>query len=115
MNFKTFSLVLVLRAVLLFFRLLSAMAPLDVRTPGTGPDIEGWVNSGIPGASLWNKNDKYFWFHHSDGDTMTVEKPENLDMATALFAATSYVLADINLDLPRHPPGMYKKSISRVI
>ncbi|CAG5075773.1 Similar to cpq: Carboxypeptidase Q (Xenopus laevis) [Cotesia congregata] len=68
-----------------------------------GPDIENWVNDGVPGASLWNKNERYFWFHHSEGDTMDVEAPDNLDMATALFAATSYIIADINLDLPRNP------------
>lgn len=80
------------------------MTPLEVRTPGTGPDIEGWVNAGVPGASLLNENERYFWFHHTDGDSMTVEDSGALDMATALFAATSYILADISLDLPRHPP-----------
>ncbi|XP_015114100.1 carboxypeptidase Q [Diachasma alloeum] len=87
-------------------KLLSVMTPLEVRTPGTGPDIEGWINAGVPGASLWNDAERYFWFHHSDGDTMTVEDTGNLDMITALFAATSYILADIGLDLPRHPPGL---------
>ncbi|CAD6235660.1 GSCOCG00007956001-RA-CDS [Cotesia congregata] len=84
-------------------KLLSKMTPLEVKTPHSGPDIENWVNDGVPGASLWNKNERYFWFHHSEGDTMDVEAPDNLDMATALFAATSYIIADINLDLPRNP------------
>lgn len=76
------------------------MTPLGVKTPHSGPDIAGWVGAGIPGASLWNKNEKYFWFHHSNGDTMNVENPEYLDMATAMFAATSYIIADMNLDFP---------------
>lgn len=80
------------------------MASLKVRSPGTGPDIEGWTNAGVPSASLWNKNNKYFWFHHSEGDTMTVENSSALDMSTAIFAATSYILADINFNLPHQPP-----------
>ncbi|XP_008546362.1 carboxypeptidase Q [Microplitis demolitor] len=84
-------------------KMMSWMTPLEVKTPHSGPDIETWVNHGVPGASLWNKNERYFWFHHSEGDTIDVEAPDNLDMATALFAATSYIIADINLDLPRNP------------
>lgn len=75
---------------------------MNIRSPHGGPDIEDWVNSGVPGASLWNKNDKYFWYHHSNADTMAVENPYALDKGTALFAAVSYVLADISVDLPRH-------------
>lgn len=67
-----------------------------------GPDIEEWLNSGIPGASLRNKNEKYFWYHHTNADTMNVESSDALDKGTALFAAVSYVMADISIDLPRH-------------
>ena len=39
-----------------------------VLTPGAeGTDINLWMRGGVPGASLINKNDKYFYFHHSDG------------------------------------------------
>lgn len=86
--------------------LLSPMASLKVRSPGTGPDIEGWTNAGVPSASLWNKNNKYFWFHHTEADTMTVENSSALDMSTAIFAATSYILADINFNLPHQPPKL---------
>ncbi|XP_034937579.1 carboxypeptidase Q-like [Chelonus insularis] len=81
-------------------KLMSSMTPLGVRSPFVAPDIWNWVQAGVPGASLWNQNERYIWFHHSEGDTMDVEKPENLDMATALFAATAYIVADMSLDLP---------------
>lgn len=48
-----------------------------------------------------NKNEKYFWFHHTAGDSMLVEKTEDLDKATALFAAAAYVIADLSVDMPR--------------
>lgn len=81
------------------------MEPINatqIRSPHEGPDIEQWVNLGVPGASLWNDNGKYFWYHHSNGDTMTVEDPHALDLGTALFAAVSYVMAELSVDLPHH-------------
>ncbi|KAL7307482.1 hypothetical protein TKK_0000661 [Trichogramma kaykai] len=84
--------------------LVPGIGPLDIRTPQAGPDIEEWVNSGVPGASLWNQNDRYFWYHHTRADTMSLESPQALDRGTALFAAVAYVAADLSLDLPRHAP-----------
>lgn len=81
------------------------MAPLGnmkVKRPCDGPDIESWIKAGIPGGSLWTQNEKYFYYHHTNADTMLVENPKALDMNTAIFAAVSYVLADISVDLPRH-------------
>jgi len=56
---------------------------------GEGTDIDPFIQAGVPGArynlsssfpilltlvsnSLANDNAKYFWFHHSQGDMMTV-------------------------------------------
>ena len=66
-----------------------------------GPDIQFFTEAGIPGAALLNANDRYFWFHHSQGDRMTVEDPRQLDMCTALWAASAYVIADLSIDMPR--------------
>ena len=66
-----------------------------------GPDIEFFTDIGIPGAALLNANERYFWYHHSQGDRMTVEDPTNLDMCTALWAAAAYVVADLSIDMPR--------------
>ena len=71
-------------------------APLD-----GSPDIEFFTDIGIPGAALLNANERYFWFHHSDGDRMTVEDSHELDMCTALWAASAYVIADLTVDMPR--------------
>lgn len=67
-----------------------------------GSDITVWThNKSVPGASLLNDNSRYFWFHHSNGDTMAVEDPTALDKATALWAAVAYVVADLKGDLPK--------------
>lgn len=83
-----------------FQRLLEPLGANALEAPGEGPDIEDWIDAGVPGASLWTQNDRYFWFHHSEADTMNVENPVSLDTSTALFAAVSYVMADISIDLP---------------
>ncbi|XP_076241534.1 carboxypeptidase Q-like isoform X1 [Calliopsis andreniformis] len=82
-------------------KLLSPMGQMKLRSPNQGPDIADWVNAGVPGGSLWTRNDKYFYYHHTNADTMLVENPDALDRGTALFAAVSYVLADLSIDLPR--------------
>ncbi|XP_076638894.1 carboxypeptidase Q-like [Colletes latitarsis] len=83
-------------------RLLSPMGQMKLRNPHAGPDIESWVNAGVPGGSLWTQNEKYFYYHHSNADTILVENSDALDRGTALFAAVSYVLADLSIDLPRN-------------
>lgn len=66
-----------------------------------GSDITIWTEDGFPGASLLNQNEKYFWFHHTDADTMDVEDPDALDKSLALWAIVSYVVADLSVDFPK--------------
>ena len=89
----------ILKEVLKLMKPLNATqfaSPMD-----GGPDIEYFTEIGVPGAALLNANERYFWFHHSDGDRMTVEQPEDLDMCTALWAASAFVIADLSIDMPR--------------
>lgn len=80
------------------------MAPLKATTfknsSDVGSDIEVWAGK-VPLLSNLNDNGRYFWFHHSDGDTMTVIDPDDLDKNTALWAATAYILADLSIELPK--------------
>uniref|UniRef100_A0AAG5D153 Carboxypeptidase Q n=1 Tax=Anopheles atroparvus TaxID=41427 RepID=A0AAG5D153_ANOAO len=66
-----------------------------------GSDIGNWVGRGFPGVSLRNKNENYFWYHHTEGDTIELEDPKALDKSTALWAATAYVIADLSIDIPK--------------
>lgn len=66
-----------------------------------GSDIEVFENINIPGLSLLNKNEKYFWYHHTEADTMAVEDPDSLDLNTAMFAVISYIIADLSVELPK--------------
>jgi carboxypeptidase Q len=82
--------------------LLKPDTNFEINDKAEGPDIDTWLNAGVPGASLWTANQKYFWYHHSKADTIDVENPEDLDKGTALFASIAYVLADISIDLPHN-------------
>ncbi|XP_032667284.1 carboxypeptidase Q-like isoform X2 [Odontomachus brunneus] len=83
-------------------KLLAPLGDMKLKSPCTAPDIQFWVNAGVPGGSLWTQNEEYFYYHHTNADTMLVENPKALDMNTAIFAALSFVLADISVDFPRH-------------
>lgn len=89
----------------IFREVLALMTPLNAtefNSPiDAGPDIDRWSRRGFPSASLINKNERYFWFHHSAGDSMLVEDPVALDKNTALFAAAAYVIADLSVDIPK--------------
>jgi len=70
-------------------------------TDGIGTDVDDWVSAGVPGATLDQDNQKYFWFHHSQGDMMSVLDPDDVDMCAALWTITAYVAADLDQLLPR--------------
>ena len=66
-----------------------------------GTDINWWLPGGVPGGSLDNENEDYFFYHHSNGDTMTVLDPEQLDQCAALWTIASYCIANLDEMLPR--------------
>jgi len=86
-------------------QVLQLLSPIGATTlrrmPEVGSDIGYFIKKGVPGLSLNNENEKYFYYHHSEADTMTVENADELDMCTALWAITSFVLADLSVELPR--------------
>ncbi|TGZ56409.1 carboxypeptidase Q-like [Temnothorax longispinosus] len=82
-------------------RLLAPLGDMKLKSPCTAPDISFWIKAGVPGGGLLNRNEKYFYYHHTNADTMLAENPKALDMNTALFAAVAFVLADISVDLPQ--------------
>lgn len=60
-----------------------------------GSDILAFKEHQVPLASLDNQNEKYFYFHHTNGDTMTVEDSGELDRCQAMWTAMAYGLATI--------------------
>ncbi|XP_071381535.1 carboxypeptidase Q-like [Centroberyx affinis] len=82
-------------------KLLAPINTTQLETPADGEDISAWMQAGVPGASLHVADSKYFWFHHTEGDTMTVQDPRDMDLCSALWAVVAYVVADLPEMLPR--------------
>lgn len=85
---------------------LALLAPINASTllangNGYETDTAYWEAEGVPGASLASHNERYFNFHHSQGDQMSVLDPGEMDLAAAVFAVTAYVVADLDGGLPR--------------
>ncbi|MFL5401793.1 MAG: M20/M25/M40 family metallo-hydrolase [Gemmatimonadales bacterium] len=64
-------------------------------------DIAPLVEQGIPGMGLEVDRTRYFWFHHSDGDTLDKLDPAELGRCVAAMAVMAYVAADLPEILPR--------------
>ncbi|XP_064363765.1 carboxypeptidase Q isoform X1 [Dromaius novaehollandiae] len=84
--------------------IMTLLLPINVTNiydTAEGIDIDYWMRDGVPGASLHDDISKYFWFHHSHGDTMTVQDPNQMNLCAAVWTVVSYVIADMEEMLPR--------------
>ncbi|CAH1635061.1 unnamed protein product [Spodoptera littoralis] len=89
----------IIAEILKLFKSINASTLVEENSPGS--DIAIFTGNGIPGASLHNDNGKYFWFHHTEADTMNVENPDELDLGAAFWTAVAYIIADLSIDIPR--------------
>ncbi|KAJ0179200.1 hypothetical protein K1T71_004912 [Dendrolimus kikuchii] len=89
----------IIAEILKLFIDINASKLIEDDSPGS--DIAVIIKTGVPGASLYNANEKYFWYHHTEADTMNVESPEELDLGTAFWTAVAYIIADLSIDIPR--------------
>jgi carboxypeptidase Q len=64
-------------------------------------DIAPLVARGVPGMGLDVDPTRYFWFHHSQGDTLDKLDPADLARCVAAMAVMAYVVADLPDGLPR--------------
>ena len=64
-------------------------------------DIAPLVERGVPGVGLDVDRTRYFWFHHSDGDTLDKLDPAELGRCVAAMAVMAFVVADLPDPLAR--------------
>ena len=81
--------------------LLVGINATQLISPASVSDISFWLNAGVPSGSLATANEKYFYYHHTNADTMTIEDPHALDLCLAAWAAVAYAVADMEDMLPR--------------
>jgi len=85
--------------------LLSSFGATDARRGGPQADVSPLAERGVPAASLLVDGSRYFWFHHSAGDTMDKLSPREMAECVAAMAVLAYVAADMPDRFPRATPG----------
>jgi carboxypeptidase Q len=81
--------------------LLSALGADRVTRGGGGADIGPIMREGVPGMGLDVAGERYFWFHHTQSDTVDKIDPHELNRCVAALAVMAYVVADMPERLPR--------------
>ena len=90
-----------LRIVREIATLLRGIGADSISTPGGGADIGPIMALGVPGMGLNVDGTRYFWFHHSDADTMDKVDAREMALCVATMAVMAYVVADMPERLPR--------------
>jgi carboxypeptidase Q len=81
--------------------LLTPIEASEITRGGSGADIGPIVREGVPGMGLRVDGTRYFWYHHTDTDTIDKLDPREMAMCVAAMAVMSYVVADMEEKLPR--------------
>jgi carboxypeptidase Q len=81
--------------------LLAAIGAGDIQRGGGGADIGPIMALGVPGMGLNVDGTRYFWYHHTDADTVDKLDPHDVALCVATMAIMAYVLADMPEKLPR--------------
>ena len=68
---------------------------------GGGADIGPIMALGVPGLGLNVDGTKYFWYHHTEADTIDKLDPNEMARCVAAMAVMAYVAADMPETLPR--------------
>lgn len=82
-------------------RLLVPIEAGTIAKGGGGADIAPLMREGVPGMGLNVDREKYFWYHHTEADTMDKLDPHELNLCVAAMAVMAYVVADMPERLPR--------------
>jgi carboxypeptidase Q len=64
-------------------------------------DVGPILQRGVPGLALDVDDTKYFWYHHTAADMMTVIGREDLAKCVATMAVMAYVIADLDQMIAR--------------
>jgi carboxypeptidase Q len=82
-------------------RLLERIGAGNISQGGGGADIGPIMRMGVPGMGLQVEGEKYFWYHHTNADTLDKLDPHEVNLVVATLAVMAYVVADLPEALPR--------------
>ena len=81
--------------------LLDRIGSGTITRGGGGADIGPLMATGVPGMGLSVDGTKYFWYHHTDADTIDKLDPDEVALCVATMAVIAFVVADMPQRLPR--------------
>jgi carboxypeptidase Q len=81
--------------------LLTRIGAGNVSKGGGGADIGPIMQLGVPGMGLLVDGTKYFWYHHTEADTIDKLDAREMALCVATMAVMAYVVADMPETLPR--------------
>jgi carboxypeptidase Q len=84
--------------------LLERVGAGTIARGGGGADIGPIMQLGVPGLGLNVDGTRYFWYHHTESDTVDKLDPHEVALCVATMAVMSYVLADMDESLGRNVP-----------
>jgi carboxypeptidase Q len=82
--------------------LLERIGSGNITRGGGGADIGPIMQLGVPGLGLSVDGTRYFWYHHTEADTVDKLDPHDVALCVATMAVMAYVLADMEEDLGRN-------------
>lgn len=83
--------------------LFSSFGATTVTPGGGGADTGPLTALGVPAMSPSVDGTKYFWYHHSDADTIDKLDPREMAENVALLSVLAFVVADMPGTFPRAP------------
>ncbi|HYJ79346.1 MAG TPA: M20/M25/M40 family metallo-hydrolase, partial [Longimicrobiaceae bacterium] len=83
--------------------LLEGIGAGTIERGGGGADIGPLMALGVPGMGLNVDGTRYFWYHHSEADTVDKLDPAEVARCVAAMAVMAYVAAELPEPLPRGP------------
>jgi carboxypeptidase Q len=81
--------------------LLAGIGAGEINRGGGGADIGPIMALGVPGLGLTVDGTRYFWYHHTEADTVDKLDQHEVALCVATMAVMAYVLADMSDGLPR--------------
>ena len=81
--------------------LLQAIGADTIGRGGGGADIGPLMRTGVPGMGLNVEGTRYFWYHHTNSDTIDKLDPDEMARCVAAMAVMAFIIADMEAPLPR--------------
>lgn len=82
-------------------QLLTPIRPAEIKEGCHGADVMKLLERGVPAMHLEVARPKYFWFHHTEADTIDKLDLREFQECIAYMAVMAYVVADMPKSLPR--------------